>query len=146
MPRKTAELQGRENLLLKGSHADWTPKPVQNTRLKSTQTIDEGDTLTILKCVPKRQEPCGSLPREWVIGGSHLRTLRLLVNTGTNRSHFGILHLNYCASGGTQLRVLPISTLWQLLLDPTAGLGQPHPPVLHDSCSSSSPMWHMKPT
>ena len=88
--------------------------------------------LLILKCLPKKQEPAGSLPRN----GSLVRAIYVLsgylVNIATNRSHFGILRLTYYASGGTLLRALPSSTLWQQLLGPIAGLGQP---VLHDICS-----------
>lgn len=125
---------GNRKPTLKGftSRLIQPPNQCKNTSVKSTWTIDEGSHLLIFKCLPKKQEPAGSLPRK----GSLVRAIYVLsgylVNTDTNRNHFGILHLTYYASRGTLLRALPSSTLWLQLLGPTAGLGQP---VLHDICS-----------
>lgn len=88
--------------------------------------------LLILKCLPKKQEPAGSLPRNGTLMRAIYVLSGYLVNIDTNRRHFGILHLTYYASRDTLLRALPSSTLWQQLLGLIAGLGQP---VLHDICS-----------
>lgn len=134
MPRKIIELQETENQLLKGSQADsFNPQTSAKTPVwKAHGPQMKGTHLLIFKCLPKKQEPAGSLPRNGSLVRAIYALSGYLVNTDTNRNHFGILHLTYYARRGTQLRALPSSTLLLQLLGPTAGLGQP---VLHDLCS-----------
>lgn len=108
IPRKITELQGTENPLLQGSQADSSSTPnSKNTSLKSTWTIDECDPLTNFEVSAKEAGTSWVTP----VNGTLMRAIYVLsgylVNTDTNRRHFGILHLTYYASRDTLPRALP---------------------------------------
>lgn len=85
-PRKTMELQGTENLLVKCLCTDWLdPKTSTKTaNWKAHGLWVKG--IHLLKYLLWRQETAGTLPRDWVTGSGHLYDFRPLCKVEPVRS------------------------------------------------------------